>query len=188
MWGDLNMSLGFRKSLFGYNCEEVYEYIHSETLQNKQIVDTLNNDLRKKASEIEEHLSVISQLQSEIDVLKNDVALYKDKYDEVKNLSDNIGKLYIVAQSNAKSIMQAADNAKQAAQTEIQQNLNAIDTANDSINNIKLRFEELCREFSDNVDSLNASLIQTKQLIENSNSETETTAQGFESFYNSLAK
>ena len=117
------MALGFRKSIFGYNCEDVSEYLLKNQNSHKQAVAALNdtiNELREKLADAEENntklCGVNSDLQSQLD-------FYKSKYEEVKTLSENIGKLYLVAQTNAKSIINAADEARAASLEEIEDNI-----------------------------------------------------------------
>lgn len=182
------MALGFRKSLFGYNCDEVSDYLQKQAVKNTEIQTELNSKIKANLEKIDECESKINELNTLNSELSEKIEFYREKYEEVKELSDNIGKLYLVAQTNAKAIMNAADVAKTTAKGEVQQNINAINNANESLNSLKMQILEICNNFAGDIDNLNLTLAQTKAILENADSEQNQSAKNFEKFYSSLKK
>ncbi len=182
------MALGFHKSLFGYNCEEVTEYVHKTITSNQEIQNSLNNKIKDAQSEISKLNSTIDSINNEKAQIEEQLAYYQAKYEEIKVLSENIGKLYLVAQTNANAIIDAAEKSKEAANAEINNNIAAIDNTNASLNDIKERINELTREFCSKVDELNGSLLKTKAIIENAALDADADKQEFDSVFESLTK
>lgn len=180
------MALGFRKSLFGYNQEDVAEFINRQSIKHTEIQTELNAKIKeneKQISSIKEALTLANEENARI---LSELTFYKEKYEEVKTLSDNIGKLYLVAQTNAKSIMNAANEAKDATDNEIKQNIIAIDAANGELNELKIKIEKFCENFSSDVDKINETLASTKAIIEKSATKQEETTANFEKVYSNL--
>ncbi|MBQ7107293.1 MAG: hypothetical protein IJN93_07275 [Clostridia bacterium] len=182
------MALGFHKSLFGYNCEEVTEYVHKTITSNQEIQNSLNNKIKDANLEIDKLKSLISDMNTEKAQIEEQLAYYQAKYEEIKILSENIGKLYLVAQTNANAIINAAEKSKDATYTEIGNNLAVIDSTNESLNEMKTRINELTAEFCSRVDELNGSLLKTKLLIENATADSAASKEEYDTVFNSLTK
>ncbi len=182
------MALGFRKSLFGYNQEDVAEYISRQEVKNTEIKAELNAKIKSGEEQIKELTEKTLNLGNENSELRESIEFYRTKYEEVKTLSDNIGKLYLVAQTNAKAIMNAANEAKNATQSEIEQNLAVINSTNEALNTLKAKIAEMCNSFTTDVDKLNSTLLDTKAVIENSSTEQAERTDNFDKVYTSLQK
>lgn len=158
--------MGFRKSLFGFNCDDVVEYIegmHKE-YADKELV------LNEKIDEAEQDLNAA---QAELAALKEEklkteeqLRQYTDKYEEIERLSQNIGKLYLVAQANAQSVMRSAEESRRESIDEVDRNLNSIEAAHRSLEELKARVEKTSADFSGEVEALLTSLTETKRSIE----------------------
>ena len=100
------MSVGFRKSLFGFNSDDVIAYIE----QSHKKFSAKEKELNQKIDELDGTIANVNAQLEDLKVAKANVEAqlkeYTDKHDEIERLSQNIGKLYLVAQANAKSIMQ----------------------------------------------------------------------------------
>ena len=87
------MSVGFRKSLFGFNCDDVMQYIEKthKTFKDKQ------TELTEQVEELNEKLNLSREDYASVSAEKDRIALqlkeFTDKYDEIQRLSENIGKL-----------------------------------------------------------------------------------------------
>ena len=183
-----NTYRGFRKSLFGYNQEDVAEYINRQAVKNTEIQTELNAKIKANAEQINELTEKLEKLNTENAELNEKIAFYREKYEEVKTLSDNIGKLYLVAQTNAKAIMSAADQAKNATDNEIEQNIAVIDSTNEMLNTLKAKVAEVCDNFKSDVDKLNSTLLDAKATIEGSAIEHKESLESFDKLYASLKK
>lgn len=180
------MALGFRKSLFGYNTEDVTEYINRQSVKHAEVQTELNAKIKESEKKISVITDALNLANEENNNISKELAFYKEKYEEVKTLSDNIGKLYLVAQTNAKAIMNAANEAKDATDNEIKLNISAIDSANEELNALKGKIAELCETFTNDVDKINETLASTKAIIENSTATQEENTNQFEKVYSNL--
>lgn len=182
------MSLGFRKSFFGYNCEEVTEFIHKSNSEHKDVVSALNQNIKNLENDVRLMQTSIDNVNSEKVKLEEKLDYYIAKYNEVKNLSENIGKLYLVAQTNAKSIMSAANLAKDATREHLDEDIKTIDNANESLNNLKERINALNDDFCNNVNMLTDSLSSIKDMIENCDENSKEKNQEFKQVFNQITK
>lgn len=182
------MSVGFRKSLFGFNCDDVIEYIEEthknfsskEAELNKKI-DSLDNTLAEVNSQLCEVLTAKSEVEAQ---LKE----YTDKYDEIERLSQNIGKLYLVAQANSKSIMKNSIVNKNLAEREVEKNISSIDYAHKSLAEFKTGIMQTSAEFSDKVDSLIASLNSVREQVAEKNIENRNLEKSFDNMLVEMSK
>ena len=96
------MAVGFRKSLFGFNSDDVLNYIN----ESHKKFSEKENELNQKIESLDETLAKLNSQLEDVKAAKENVEIqlkeYTDKYDEIERLSQSIGKLYLVAQSNAK--------------------------------------------------------------------------------------
>lgn len=182
------MALGFRKSLFGYNTEDVAEYIHKSSIEHKDVVTALNTNIKNMESDIFQLKSTIDTLNIEKDELNEKLAFYISKYEEVKSLSENIGKLYLVAQTNAKSIMASANSAKEATREQIDENIKTIDAATISLSEVRERFNSLNDEFNASVSQLAVSLDEIKAMVLNSDEIAENSNKEFSQVFRQITK
>ncbi len=182
------MALGFRKSIFGYNCEEVSEYLHKKEFENKQTVLTLNEKIGALKSEIQVTNETKEKLRKEIKEITDELNFYKSKYEEVKTLSENIGKLYLVAQTNAKSIMNSANETRIITEEEIKENLSLIDNTNVSLNEIKDDLINMSNSFVEEIEKLSASLEQIKSFAQKSKESAIKDTENFENIYSNIVK
>jgi len=162
------MSVGFRKTLFGFNCDDVCDYIQKthksyvekETVLNEQI-EALNESLTKAKLDIEDLLNSKSQIEAEL-------KKYTDKYDEIERLSQNIGKLYLVSKANAQSVIDNAKESKALAEGEISKNISCVDETQTSLAQLKEEINKTASEFTNKLNTLMISLENTKATL-NSN-------------------
>lgn len=180
--------VGFRKSLFGFNCDDVIAYIEKTHKDFSAKETSLNN----KIGELDNTLINVNAQLDEIKEAKAKVEAqlkeYTDKYDEIERLSQNIGKLYLVAQSNAKSIMQNSAESQQMSQKEIERNLGCIDEAHESLTSLKGEILQTSADFVSKVESLVASLDATREQISEKNAENKELSKEFESVYAGMQK
>ncbi len=182
------MALGFRKSLLGYNCEEVSEYIHKTSQENRELVSSLNNKIKESNKLVELKDEQCLNLSNQINELNEQLNFYKAKYDEVKKLSDNIGKLYLVAQTNAKAIISAANNASSSVQNEMQNNISLIEQTDTSLLHLKNDLVNMSNSFVSEVDKLQEKLNEIKKLSKIAEAEQAENTESFDTVYNSLNK
>ena len=168
------MSVGFRKSLFGFNCDDVIEYIE----QSHKNFSEKENQLNQK----------IDTLDNTIETINAQLKEYTDKYDEIERLSQNIGKLYLVAQANAKSVMQNSAENRDIANREVEKNLHSIDNAQESLAALKAEIMQTSADFVAKVDTLVSSLSSAREQINTNNTESRRLAEQFDSIIAEMTK
>ncbi|MBR4123114.1 MAG: hypothetical protein IKT93_01700, partial [Clostridia bacterium] len=100
----------------------------------------------------------------------------------------NIGKLYLVAQENAKAIIENSENNASIINQEVNRNLYTINEAHESLELLRNNIAETSKNFVLEVDNLMNSLSVTKeQISENVDSARDAKTQ-FEEIYNSIVK
>ena len=180
------MSVGFRKSLFGFNCDDVIEYINKT---HKTFVDrekNLNSKVDGLISELKLSKEEASKLEAEKQQLDAKLNEFTEKYEEIERLSENIGKLYLVAQANAQAIMESSENSAKITAEEVGRNLCSINEAHDSLKELRQNITKTSDDFVAEVDLLISSLNNTREQLA-ANTETEEKAKDiFDEDYKSI--
>lgn len=182
------MSIGFRKSLFGFNREDVMDYI-----------EKANKDFAKKETELDEKISDlnvtigeankrIEELNESRAQLERELKVFNDKNDEIERLSQNIGKLYLVAQANAKSVIENAKESETLAANEVEKNIVSIDEAHRSLDEIRNEIMRTSTEFTKEVENLMSRLNETKEKIAENSEASEKSLEEFDSIYSEITK
>ena len=92
---------GFRRSLFGFNTDDVLEYIEKTHKSFSKKQDALNQKADSLAKDLELSKEQYDNLMAEKAIVDEKLNAFVEKYEEIEKLSENIGKLYLVAQANA---------------------------------------------------------------------------------------
>lgn len=161
------MAVGFRKSLFGYNADDVINYVkklHNSFSEKEAIFKSQIDNLNVKIADL-------SRKEEELEKEKNELNLKLDEYNakkvEMERLSEKIGKLYLVAQTNAKNIMSNAEQNSKITDEEIRRNISAIDETHMALENLKNSIRETSENFNNEVNALINSLKSAKAKINN---------------------
>ncbi len=180
------MAIGFRKSLFGFNTNDVINYIENmhNTFRDKQnkLSDELDN-VSKELSLSKESYEVLSKEKDEIASKLNE---FEEKYAEIQRLSDVIGKLYLVAQANAKAIIERTTENSRITNEEIGKNISAIDEAQSSLTSLKEQLNKTSDGFLSEIDSLLTSLDDIKNQVEENCAAAKRSEEEFAAVYESL--
>lgn len=182
------MSIGFKKSLLGFNCSDVINYIdrtHKTFLEKEENLNAKVSSLNKELSEAR---ALQEQLSTEKAELESKLDEFNQKYAEIERLSENIGKLYLVAQTNSQAIMENSENNAKIASEEVNKNLYSISEAHRSLKELRASIAKTSNDFIAEVDVLMQSLntarekiaVNTEKIIESKND--------FSKVYNSVIK
>lgn len=182
------MSAGFRKSLFGFNCQDVIEYIEKTHKSFVQKEKDLNTKVEGLVKELDISKADCKKLILEKEQLDKKLAEFNEKYDEIERLSENIGKLYLVAQANAQAIMENSENSAKITREEVDKNLFTIDEAHESLKELRASITKTSEDFVNEVDKLMSSLTVTRDKITSNTISTETAKKQFDEVYNSIVK
>ena len=159
------MAVGFRKSLFGYNQDDVIEYVkklHASFSEKEAIFKAQIAELDGKINALIENET---KLENEKAELNSKLSEYESKKAEMERLGENIGKLYLVAQTNAKTIMTNAEENSKIADEEIGKNVSAIEETHIALDNLRKSILETSENFNKEVTALMESLEATKAKI-----------------------
>ena len=167
------MAVFFRKSLLGYNVEDVKKYIDGlfkkmndseeehkiEISNNKQMILELSESLNNANQNI-------ADLISENDKLTAEVELYRAEKEKIIQLSEVIGKLYLVSKLNAESIITSATSIKRKTVEEAELNMQVIEQAHQKLLELTDSVNSSSAEYTDKLLSVANSLKDTKASIE----------------------
>ena len=182
------MSVGFRKSLFGFNCDDVIEYIE----QSHKKFSEIENELNQKIDTLDTTIANVNTQLDDVKAAKAAVEAqlkeYTDKYDEIERLSQNIGKLYLVAQANAKSIMQNSAETRDITNREVEKNLHSIDNAHEALAALKAEIMQTSDDFVNKVDTLVTSLATAREQVSQKNTDNRELTEQFENLFADINK
>lgn len=182
------MAIGFRKSLFGFNCDDVINYVKKLHSNFAQKENDLKKSIENLSTKIDELAIERENMLKEKTELKQKLAEYNAKKAEMERLSENIGKLYLVAQTNAKSIMSNAEENSRLANEEISKNITTIDETHEALRALRQSITETSENFTREVDALMQSLNVTKERI-TADKEADSEAKAeFSSVFEALTK
>ncbi|MBQ6884821.1 MAG: hypothetical protein IJN56_03685 [Clostridia bacterium] len=174
------MSVGFRKSLFGFNCDDVIAYVE----ESHKKFSAKENELNQKIDNLDSTIATVNAQLEDVKSAKAAVEAqlkeYTDKYDEIERLSQNIGKLYLVAQANAKSVMQNSAENRDITNREVEKNLHSIDNAHEQLAALKAEIMQTSNDFVTKVDALVSSLSTARTKITDNNTNNRDLAEQFE--------
>lgn len=180
------MAIGFRKSLFGFNAADVMGYIETAQRANAEKLSTLETENEDLKASFEELNVKFNDICSEKNALAEQLREYTKKYEEINRLSENIGKLYLVAQANAQAIMKNSNEIGEQAAAEAERNLTSIADAQQSLNSVKQELLDTTTDFCGRISELIASLEDARGRIAEVSSDSKQRSADFNAVYDSL--
>ena len=160
------MAAGFRKSLFGFNCDDVVAYIektHKAHTEKEIVLKEQIEDLGEENSSLKEQMNELLTVKADLEAKLKE---FTDKYDEIERLSQNIGKLYLVAKSNAQTVMKEAKASADIAHREALKNIASITDAQEALSGIKENIVNTSAGFAKDIDALTKSLVEARDIID----------------------
>ncbi len=179
---------GFRRSLFGFNTDDVLEYIEKTHKSFSKKQEALNEKADSLASELELSKEQYENLMAEKAIVDEKLNAFNQKYEEIEKLSENIGKLYLVAQANAQAIMNSSENSLNLSNVEVEKNLNTINEAHASLDEIRENIVKTSNDFVNELDELINSLVQTKEKITANTDTAKNAKETFDQVYESIVE
>ncbi len=179
---------GFRRSLFGFNTDDVLEYIEKTHKSFSKKTDALNEKADNLANELQLSKEQYDNLMSEKAIVDEKLNAFIEKYEEIEKLSENIGKLYLVAQANAQAIMQSSEENLNISSSEVSKNLSTIDEAHDSLGEIRQSIIKTSEDFVNELDELINSLNTTKAKITANTESAQKAKENFDKVYESIVE
>lgn len=180
------MATPFRKSLFGFNSDDVTAYITKTHKEHAEQVTVLKEEIENLSDRLKIADSNVKSLASTNAELQAKLKVYTDKYEEIERLAQNIGKLYVVANANAKAIMQSAENNAEVSKNEVNKNLKSVDSIQRTLINTREEINKTASEFSKRLEELLINLSSAKDTISNNDRDTEEKIKEFDALINSI--
>ena len=182
------MAVGFRKSLFGFNCDDVMKYIERSQKSFAEKEKDLTNQVEELSKSLDLSNENYRKLNDEKELIAKKLADFSEKYEEIERLSENIGKLYLVAQANAQAIMANSEENANLANSEVEKNLSAINDAHESLDSLRKSVIQTSNEFLCEIDGLISSLNETKETIAANIASAEEHKNQFNEVFRTLTK
>ena len=182
------MAVGFKKSLFGFNCDDVMKYIEHSQKNFAEKEKELSNQVEELSRDLDLSNENYRKLNNEKEIIAKKLADFSEKYEEIERLSENIGKLYLVAQANAQAIMANSEKNADLANKEVEKNLSAINDAHESLDSLKKSIMQTSNEFLSEIDGLISSLNETRETISANIASDEEHKNQFDEVYRTLTK
>ena len=182
------MAVGFKKSLFGFNCDDVMKYIEHSQKNFAEKEKELSNQVEELSRDLDLSNENYRKLNYEKEIIAKKLADFSEKYEEIERLSENIGKLYLVAQANAQAIMANSEKNADLANKEVEKNLSAINDAHESLDSLKKSIMQTSNEFLSEIDGLISSLNETRETISANIASDEEHKNQFDEVYRTLIK
>ena len=174
------MAIKFRNSLFGFNKDDVLEYVvaaksSENTLKTKvQNLEKQLDEANKKNSELEDKNN---ELSSTLSLKLAELEEYHLREEHLTKLSESIGKMYLVSQANAKTVLQSVNDSVKKAEEIITAKIDAAEKAEEEFTSIRQMLNEKTEAFNSEVLELQDKLYRTKISIkENRETALESTA------------
>lgn len=173
------MAIKFRNSLFGFNKDDVLEYV----VATKGTENTLKTKLEKLENELDNANKANSELTAEnaslsstISVMSAELEDYHKREEQLTKLSESIGKMYLVSQSNARTVLNSVNDSVKKAEEVITAKIDAANKAEEEFTAIRQILNEKTESFNNEVLELQDKLYRTKvSLKENAETAKEST-------------
>ena len=182
------MAVGFRKSLFGFNCSDVMEYIERSQKTFAEKEQELSKQVETLTSDLDLSNENYNKLNTEKEMIAKKLAEFSEKYEEIERLSEIIGKLYLVAQANAQAIMANSEKNARLANKEVEKNLSVINDAHGSLDALKKTVMQTSNEFLSEIDGLISSLDEARESISANISADSDLKNQFDEVYRTLTE
>ncbi len=168
------MSKKFRNSLFGFNRDDVMMYVleskeKDENNKNKIAelsgkLESLTDDFNELTSLYEQTVAVLKEAEAQLDS-------FKQREEALTALSESIGRLYLVAEANAKAIIQSANDNAEKSQLVVNKSVEIAENAESDLAEISETLNTKTSEYTSVLSRLQSQLAETKRIIEENNSE-----------------
>ncbi len=167
------MSTKFRNSFFGFNKEDVLTYVVS-TREKENTLSTKNEALSKELDKVKtlyaELLDNFNELNDKYNLAQDELTDYRNREESLTRISEGIGKLYLVAQTNAKTIINSAKENVEISSKAVDNNLEMASAAQTDFDEINASLNEKAKAFTEEINMLRARLDETKATIEKNTS------------------
>ncbi len=162
------MTKKFRRSIWGFNREDVLAFAARST-ENETKLKADIDELKSKMSELKSTLDEMTLLQEQtaavLSETEKQLDSYKQREDSITALGESIGRLYLVAKSNAESIVNEAQRSAEVSREVVTKNLETADTAEKELEDIGRILDEKTRIYLSEIEELKVALDSAKRAV-----------------------
>ncbi len=168
------MTAKFRKSLIGFNQNDVIEYIKELGSTAKAKEQELNSLLEneKKKNEILTKTNV---------VLGEKLAFFEAKYEELNALCEDVARVYLTTKTSSKIIIDTTKENCDTMQEQVDMNINTLNEVQAALLKLKEQVTQTASVYSNEVNSVSECLTSAKSIID---ANKEKTADAINEFNN----
>ncbi len=171
------MAKGFRKSLFGFNTDDVLAYIAATDKVAKDKIDAL-------AKQVEELKSANEKLTADNALLTEKANEYDSKKEQIRLMSDNIARIYVTAKTTSKILIDNANESRMLIEEANRQRLEALDDTQLSMEEVKSRLTAAADSYTKEINTLCENLESIKSRIDSNEKENISANNEFEKLIN----
>lgn len=164
--------IGFRSSMFGFNKSDVnlylmklqQEYSLKEQELSKRIADLEreNAEIKQKSAEGEKELN---STRDELNRISGELSYLKGKEQEIEQMSESIGTMYMVAMQNAEDIIAEAQSLAKEVNQISALRLEAAAKAEEQLKVIKENIKSSAEQLAEDINSMSLSLEGPKNRL-----------------------
>ena len=183
------MAIKFRNSLFGFNKDDVLEYVvaaksNENTLKTK--IEKLEKELSEANKANNDLTAKNAELSSTLAVKTAELDEYHTREEQLTKLSESIGKMYLVSQANAKTVLQSVNDSVKKAEEIITAKIDAAEKAEEEFTSIRQMLNEKTEAFNSEVLELQDKLYRTKISIKENREIVEESTANIEELVSAL--
>ena len=170
------MTAKFRKSLIGFNQNDVIDYIKELSNTAKAKEQELNAlfESEKKKNEI---------LTKTNSVLGEKLAFFEAKYEELNALCKDVARVYLTTKTSSKIIIDSTKENCETMQEQVEMNINTLGEVQAALLKLKEQVTQTATVYSSEVDSVSECLTSAKSIID---ANKEKTADALYEFNNAI--
>ena len=187
------MAIEFRTGFLGFNKDDVLNYVHLKDRELKALSTELNTRIKELEAKLEqlkeEHLSDVStieKLSKENLELNIKAAEYDQKTAEIDAMSANIGKLYLVSRSTAKSIVSDAEENSRIVSMQTDKSIENIENAQASLKELAEEILSASQGFVSRIGQFNRTLEDAKTTVDKNKDHSAMVSDEFAELYAKL--
>lgn len=156
--------LGFRKGLFGFNCDDVVEYID----KNHKLFEDKKSEYESKIDSLENKLEE-SRKQAEYLSAQLDGYIKKEK--EIDEMAERISEIYLTSKISAEAILKNVEKNKALVDKLVNDNICAVNSADEKLAELKAELNGKVSDFNENMETIKQGISDTAKTLEKNNKE-----------------
>lgn len=157
--GGRNMSKGFRKSLFGFNCEDVLNYISENDRKNLKKINSLTKELNDSNEENKKLVLLVNELSEK-------AAEYDKNREQIRLLSESVAKMYLTAKTTSKIMLEKTEESQKLIENENNDRLLTIKQTQASLSLIKEQIVATADSYTEEIGRLYFSLQELTSALD----------------------